>query len=210
MREHFAQQGMIESVPRLVGMQVPEDRSPGQRQVTTAVENLVARKFVGEAQALGIHHAIFVYQHCVAHRTTQCQSLGAQLFEFIGETESACGCDFGFKHAVNQVDRNTLLSDRGTFKIDLHGNAWSCTWLHDGEALALTNLNRAFYPDAVARYSLADNARLLDDFDDGRTTAIEYRYFLGADFNHHIVDAAATYRRQQVLDGADSDTMLVA
>ena len=57
--------------------------------------------------------------------------------------------------------------------------------------------------------ALIDGTGIVDDFDDLRIIAIEYRYFLTTDFNHHVIDAAAAYCGQQVFDGTDGDAMFV-
>ena len=74
----------------------------------------------------------------------------------------------------------------------------------------MTNPNWMHLARCRSAQALADDTRIVDDFDDLCAIAIEYRYFLTTDFNHYVIDATAANCGQQVFDGTDGDAMLVA
>src|SRR6185295_8857413 len=77
--ERCARQLVVESVPGLVRGKRAKQRSAEQIKVADRVEQLVADELVGEAQAVGIQHALVVQHHGIVEPAAERQAAALEL-----------------------------------------------------------------------------------------------------------------------------------
>ena len=132
-----------------------QQRRPRQRHVADGVQNLVANKFIGEAQQARIHQSGLVQRQGIFQRGAPRQVHRMKAFQFLEEAEGAGGRDEFGKTGGRKIQRECLPPDGGGGKFDLEFVSGPGRGREAGAGVLLADADRLEDLDGFARDILA-------------------------------------------------------
>ena len=205
MRENRAQQAVVQRVAGLVGRKGAEQRSAEKIEIADRVEQLVPDEFVGEAQAFGVEHAVFIEHHGVVEAAAERKAAVAQVFHLVHEAEGARPGDLFQVGSLREVHLHGLgrAFDHRMAEIDRERKLVAFERLEARPFIGVPDLHPPNDAQEAFRRRLLDDPRLLDEQYEGRRAAVHDGKLGGVEIHVNVVHAESAKRGHQMLHRVD-------
>ena len=189
-----------------VGAAIGEDlgqRQTRQGQISQQVQELMADRFIGEAQGR-VEPAVAITDQGIVETTAPDQSGGPQGLHLVAEAEGASGGDLAHEALGCQRQRIELAADRCLRKLDAGTDQQGLGGQGRDETQPLAQHDRFNQRWRQRPGSEAVQARFRDRLHPGQTGAIEQRNLLPLHQDLGLADATAGQGRQQMFNGGQA------
>ena len=193
----------------LVALVGPEDRAPGEIQITDRVQRLVPHELIGIAQAVFVQHPELVEHDGIVHRAAEAEVVLAHGFQVAHEAEGAGAADFAdvVLGREVQLDPGQRVRDGRMVELDREAEAEPVKRFEPGQLVAVAHFHRLADTDEALGCVLFDDPGRLQQEHEWPGRTVHDRHFRCGQIDHGIVDTEAGQRRHQVLDGLHLDAV---
>src|SRR5438552_13708507 len=167
-------QSGVHRVPSAVSNYIAENLFTQQGQVTDEVKHFVAHELIIKAQGR-IHETVSREDYSIFRRSTANQSLLAHGVGFMQKAKSARRCNLPNVVSIGQVDRESLLTDKGVGKVDGVRNRIALGRVHGNELVAFPQFQFAPNPEVRSGAPLLANSCFADGINKWPGAAIQNR-----------------------------------
>src|SRR5579872_99490 len=192
---------------RAVRNYVPQNLFPQQRQITNEVQHLVPHKLIIKSQRR-ILHAISGKHDTVLSRCPADQSHIAHLLLILSRAEGASRRDLAKVISVSQLHAEGFLADKPMRKINGVRDRIGFRRIHRNKFVAFVEFQRMANAKIGSRTPLLSNSRLLNQFHERPSAAIQDRQFKVIQFDDGIINASSDESRKQMLGGGNEHAFL--
>ena len=179
-------------------------------QIANRIQNFVAHKFIGIAQAVRIQHVGIVNHNRVGQIAAQPQPVLAHHFHFVHKSEGACPCDFFQIRAARKINFKTWRGAVKHWMVEFNRQAdfKPLIRLETHPFARLSDFHRFVDLQKFFQGFLLHHARILQQENKRQAAAVHNRDFGRVQFNRHIINAVCGQRRHDMFDCTDPRAVL--